>query len=236
MVLIRFMDDIDPNQFVIKVFEHLTQVVKKPRTRYSNRILPIEKTCFVSDESIMATISPAIERVFRTQNESNRPFKFRVDLKARNNEKLNKDDMKRNLVSKVGRGHFVDLKAPNKVLLVEVFGKAAGVAVIDFDIMDTFKGFNIRSVSDTFGEPLPPHPDELKAKKISNKPSTEASSSSPAPENKSNEDGESASTSDMDLDEKLNGELEENGNSSASAPAVDDDDDSDSDSGGISLF
>lgn len=229
------MDEIDPNKFVIKVFEYLVQEVKKPRTRYSNRILPIEKTCFVSEDSIAATISPAIERVFVKENETSRPFKFRVDLKSRYNDKLDKDNMKRRLVSMVGRGHFVDLKTPNKSILVEVFAKAAGVAVIDFDTMELYKNFNIRTVSAAFGLPLPPHPDELEIKKkLTVKASGATTAASPSSSNTTSDEKPSEDTK---METEVVHEPESNEQEEV-APVADQGDisDSDSDNGGISLF
>lgn len=231
MVLIKFMDKLDPNEFVVKVFEHLVNEVKRPRTRYSNRLLPIEKTCHVSDESIMSTIKPSVDRVFREQNPTNRPFTYRVEMKVRNNDRLNKDEMKKNLVGMVGKGHFVDLKSPQKLLLVEVFTKAAGVAVVDNIMMEKYSGFNIRTVSDTFGEPLPPHPDEhlqKKGKKDAPKPeeSTKESEESSAPAMQDQEATEANDTTEVD--DKANEETE--------VAADDHESDSDSDNGGISLF
>jgi tRNA acetyltransferase TAN1 len=229
IVFIKFMDALDANKFVIKVFEHMTQEVKKPRTRYSNRILPIEKTCFVSEDSIVSTITPMIERVFVTENETKRPFKFRVELKVRNNDKLDKDELKRKLVTVVGKGHFVDLKTPHKLLLVEVFGKAAGVAVIDFEAMDLYKSFNIRTVSLGFGLPLPPHPDEGKKPK-----KDRASSSTPAQPSLSEDQPANSSESREALEEDIS-EGPERMEESA-PPQTEDGSDSDSDNGGISLF
>lgn len=161
MVLIRFMDDINPSLFIPKVFEHLVNEVKRPRTRYSNRILPLELTSNVSEQSIINAITPSVERVFRTENVTKRPYKFRVDLRVRNNDKLNKEVMKQKLVGVVGKGHFVDLKTPHQVLIVEIFCKIAGVSVVDGVVMEKYHGFNIRTVSDKFGVPLT---EEKKAK------------------------------------------------------------------------
>lgn len=232
MVLIKFMDKLDPNAFVIKVFEHLVNEVKRPRTRYSNRLLPIEKTCHVSDEAIMSTIKPYVERVFREENPTNRPFTYRVEMKVRNNDRLNKDNMKMALVGMVGKGHFVDLKRPQKLLLVEVFTKAAGVAVVDNTIMEKYSGFNIRTVSESFGEPLPPHPDELlqkKSRKDAPKPEeSKKEEESAEPEAATMQDQEGA---DGDKAAEVEKEHEE------TEPAADGhESDSDSDNGGISLF
>ena len=254
MVLIRFLDEIDPTAFVPKLFEHLTQEIKKPRTRYSNRILPIEKTCFVSEDKIIETIAPAVERVFREMNPPKRPFKFRVDLKVRNNNVINKDELKRKLAALVGRGHFVDLKSPDKVLIVEVFAKAAGVAVIDNAPMETYKGYNIRRVSETFGEPLPPFPDELK-KANRQKQLTPSIITTPAKtdldadggdhpvdasEVLAKEAAQEAHEDEDDDDDEDDGEVHATTATTATTTTTVSEergyDDSDSDSGGISLF
>jgi tRNA(Ser,Leu) C12 N-acetylase TAN1 len=230
MVLIKFLDIADPNAFVIKLFDHLVTEIKKPRTRYSNRVLPIEKTTFVSEDSITSSISPGIQRVFRDENESKRPFKFCVELRARNNDKLNKDDLKRRLVTEVGKGHFVDLKTPHKILLVEIFAKAAGVAVVDAEIMAKYKGFNIRSVSDTFGEPLPPHPDEQQPKK----PKAPKSSASAPKPSEDSAPSDSAITDVTDAVDDQEEQPETAVGDTSEIPA--EDSDSDSDNGGISIF
>lgn len=240
MVFIRFMDQIDPNAFVIKMFEHLTQEIKKPRTRYSNRILPIEKTCFVSEDKIVETISPAVERVFREQNPTKRPFKFRVDLKVRNNNVIDKDELKRKLAALVGRGHFVDLKSPDKILIVEVFAKAAGVAVVDNSPMDTYKGYNIRQVSATFGEPLPPFPDEVKNKERSKAQTATPSTVAETTELTSNGDEKAGSEAPLSSPNQQDNDDPSELPAEQVAPGApethDDGSDSDSDNGGISLF
>lgn len=241
MVFIKFMDDISPTNFLIKVFEYLVQEVKKPRTRYSNRILPLEKTCHVSLDAIVSTITPAVEKVFKTENEPFRPLTFRADIRARYNDKIDKGEAKKTLAELVGRKHFVDLKNPMKVLIVEIFGKAAGVSVVDNKIMELYNGFNIRTVSETFGEPLPPHPDEIgsnqgkKKKKGSNNAETD-----------NKKDGESVKEEKIEEDvegkdkegEEIVQAEEEKQNEEPRAPinVVRDADDSDSEDGGISLF
>ena len=235
MVFIRFMDKIDPLAFVNKVFDHLTQEIKKPRTRYSNRILPMEKTCFVSEGKIVETITPAVERVFRELNPTKRPFKFRVDLKVRNNNVIDKDELKRKLAALVGRGHFVDLKSPDKILIVEVFAKAAGVAVVDNIPMEAYKGYNIRRVSDTFGEPLPPYPDQVKNPSQAPTPSHLPATSADAPQKVESE-------ADNPMEEPITTVSDSTEDDTkvqpdhATVPGVHDGDDSDSDNGGISLF
>lgn len=235
MVFIKFMDKLDPHEFIVKVFEHLVNEVKKPRTRYSNRLLPIEKTCHVSEESLMATIQPGIERVFRERNETNRPFTFRVEMKVRNNDRLNKDEMKKKLVGLVGKGHFVDLKSPQYLLLIEVFTKAAGVAVVDNKVMEKYSGFNIRTVSSTFGEPLPPHPDEMMPKKPKKTAAPEASSEATTEEIEKAEEDKTVMQTDDPAEAKEDTEGENIPQESEPAEAHHDSD-SDSDNGGISLF
>lgn len=146
IVFIRFVEDhLDPIEFTNKIFEHIVST-KQQRTRFSNKILPIQKTGPVSEESIVSLARPYIKKAFH--GEQNKVYKFKVDLQHRYNDSFSRDNVKKGLVMKVGRPHKVDLKVPDKTIIVQVFNKTCGVSVVDAAVMAKYRGYNIRMVTD----------------------------------------------------------------------------------------
>lgn len=100
----------------------------------------------VSEDNIVSIAKPFIKKAFHT--EKGQTFRFKVDLQYRYNDSFSRDELKKKLVMKVGRPHRVDLKQPDKTIIVQVFNKACGVSVVDAHQMAKYRAYNIRMVSD----------------------------------------------------------------------------------------
>ncbi|RWR76120.1 THUMP domain-containing protein 1 [Cinnamomum micranthum f. kanehirae] len=91
---------------------------RKHMSRFILRMLPVEVTCYASEEEISKAIKPLIAQYFPTETQT--PIKFAVLFEARANTGI--DRMKIiNLVAKsVPEPHKVDLNNPDKTIIVQV--------------------------------------------------------------------------------------------------------------------
>ncbi|XP_049849372.1 uncharacterized protein LOC126318605 [Schistocerca gregaria] len=151
LVFINFLDkNLDPIEFVHETLDYVINVTKEPRTRYTNRIIPIQKTCAASENSIAKTAVSLIELAFQRktgEDEKSSGYKYMVELKSRNNNSIFKESIRDLLVSKMDPSHSVDLRHPDKIIMVEIFKKACGIAIIDSKMNNLYKRYNIRTIT-----------------------------------------------------------------------------------------
>ncbi|XXG53172.1 hypothetical protein AAC387_Pa03g1314 [Persea americana] len=102
---------------------------RKHMSRFILRMLPVELTCYASEEEISKAIKPLIAQYFPTETQT--PQKFAVLYEARANTGI--DRMKIvNLVAKtVPEPHKVDLNNPDKTIIVQVAKTVCMVGVAE---------------------------------------------------------------------------------------------------------
>nr|GLL32487.1 THUMP domain-containing protein 1 homolog [Ipomoea trifida]GMD23052.1 THUMP domain-containing protein 1 homolog [Ipomoea batatas] len=91
---------------------------KKHVSRFMLRILPIEATCYASDEEIGRTIKPLIEKYFPSETES--PLKFAVLYEARANTGIDRSKIIDTVAKSVPQPHKVDLSNPELHIVVQI--------------------------------------------------------------------------------------------------------------------
>ncbi|KAG0231483.1 THUMP domain-containing protein 1 [Actinomortierella wolfii] len=114
------------------------------RTRYCSRIIPVTETCYAN----MNDINGLAEKIFQPHfhAEDQKPLSFSILPKIRHNDKVNREDLIRQLASKVGTGqkHKVDLKNYDKLILVEVIKSICFMSVVDD--YERLKRFNLQTI------------------------------------------------------------------------------------------
>jgi tRNA acetyltransferase TAN1 len=142
IVFIRIADErIDPREFLQKIFADLKEG-GQPRTRFTNKVFPILKTCHAGKDIIASVAKELIATDFANPE---KPLKFKIEYRNRNNTSMKKDIITTTLVKLVGRPNKVDLNNPDKLIIVEVFKTTCGLSVVD---APKFPNFNIRSYTE----------------------------------------------------------------------------------------
>jgi len=146
--VIRVTDDkISPVHLLSKIFSHMKE--NQPScfvTRHTSRVVPIEGTCSCTLDSVMRIANKLIPPHFHPPQKS---CLFKVALKRRANNSFPRDQCTQALVKLINHDNIVDLKNPEKMIILEIFKSTAAMSVVS---LDDFKfGFNIRSLmsSDT---------------------------------------------------------------------------------------
>ncbi|KAH9541296.1 hypothetical protein CY35_14G055400 [Sphagnum magellanicum] len=131
---------------------------KKSRTRYSMRVLPVEVTCYASAAELTKAAEPVMARHFPTGQDCP-SFKYAVVCEARANTKLNKMELIEAVAKLVPKPHSVDLKNPDKTILVQIVKTACAVGVVR-NFKELAK-YNLRQLTSQ-PQPQPQPPPEAK--------------------------------------------------------------------------
>jgi len=111
------------------------------KTRHTSRVIPIEGTCACNLESVMRLANNLIPPHFHPPQ---KPSKYKVDIKRRANNSFPRDQFTREVVKLINYKNTVDMKNPDKIIIVEIFKGAAAMSVVSIE--DFKHGFNIRKL------------------------------------------------------------------------------------------
>eukprot|EP01125_Pyxidicula_operculata_P017834 TRINITY_DN6299_c0_g1_i2.p1 TRINITY_DN6299_c0_g1~~TRINITY_DN6299_c0_g1_i2.p1 ORF type:complete len:233 (-),score=30.38 TRINITY_DN6299_c0_g1_i2:56-754(-) len=141
-----FIKVIDPNIPVVKFLSQIFQDLDKKgnevfQTRFTSKISPVEKTCQAKLDEVLKIAKDIIAPHFHPPTP---PCKYKVEFKRRLNDKFPRDECTKALVKMIAHHNVVDLKKPEKIVLIELFKNGAGMSVIT--LSDFPKGLNIRTI------------------------------------------------------------------------------------------
>ncbi|XP_073147267.1 uncharacterized protein [Henckelia pumila] len=91
---------------------------RKHMSRFLLRVLPIEITCYASDEEIRRAIKPLVEKYFPEETQT--PLKFAVLYEARANTGIDRAKIIGAVAKSVPPPHKVDLGSPNLSIVVQI--------------------------------------------------------------------------------------------------------------------
>ncbi|XP_054819156.1 uncharacterized protein LOC129318430 isoform X2 [Prosopis cineraria] len=120
---------------------------KKHMSRFILRILPIELACYASEEEISKAIKPLVECYFPLETQN--PQKFAVLYEARANSGIDRMKIIDAVARSVPGPHKVDLKNPDKTIVVEIVKTVCLVGVIEK--YKELAKYNIRQLTSTKG-------------------------------------------------------------------------------------
>ncbi|KAH1157081.1 hypothetical protein GYH30_029730 [Glycine max] len=101
----------------------------KHMSRFILRILPIEIACYASKEEISRAIKPLVEQYFPVETQN--PHKFAVLYEARANTGVDRMEIIDAVAKSVPGPHKVDLKNPDKTIVVEIARTVCLIGVIE---------------------------------------------------------------------------------------------------------
>ncbi|XP_071736216.1 uncharacterized protein [Rutidosis leptorrhynchoides] len=102
---------------------------QKHMSRFILRVLPVEVTCYASEEEISRAIKPLIARYFPMEVET--PYKFAVLCEARANSGVEKMKIINVVAKSVPEPHKVDLTNPDKTIVVQIAKTVCCIGVVD---------------------------------------------------------------------------------------------------------
>ncbi|CAM6105088.1 unnamed protein product [Calypogeia fissa] len=117
---------------------------KKSRSRFCMRLLPVELTCYASTSEVQKAAEPLILRHF-PKDPDQASIKFAVICEARANTNLNKMEFIHAVAKMVPEPHVVDLKKPDKTILIQIVKTACAIGVVQ-DFKELSK-YNLRQLT-----------------------------------------------------------------------------------------
>lgn len=117
-----------PNQVVQAIVQDCL-LTRKPLTRYCLRFLPIEVTCYASADEVRKMAGHFLSQHFPVV-EKDKALKFAVVYEARANTSLDRMEIINAVAKLVAQPHSVDLKNPDKTILVQVVKTICAIGVV----------------------------------------------------------------------------------------------------------
>ncbi|KAL2535899.1 THUMP domain-containing protein [Forsythia ovata] len=102
---------------------------RKHVSRFLLRVLPIEITCYASDEEIRRAIKPVIEQFF--PEETQNPLKFAVIYDARANTGVDRTKIIDAVAKSVPSAHKVDLGNPDVSIVVQIVKTMCLIGIVE---------------------------------------------------------------------------------------------------------
>lgn len=140
---------IEPEKFVKSIMDDLVDEKNMTkRTRYINKLTPISYSCSASIPELVKLCSKVLDPHFGDTSNT-KPLKFAVELTRRNFNTLERMPMINEIVkyiTTIDKGHTVDLKKYDKLILVECFKNNIGMSVVDGDYANRYRRYNIHQI------------------------------------------------------------------------------------------
>ncbi|OVA11687.1 THUMP [Macleaya cordata] len=102
---------------------------RKHMSRFILRVLPVEVTCYASEEEISKTIKPLIAQYFPA--EAPNSLKFAVLYEARANTGIDRMKIINTVAKSVPEPHKVDLNNPDKTIIVQICKTLCMIGVVE---------------------------------------------------------------------------------------------------------
>ncbi|CAI9781295.1 unnamed protein product [Fraxinus pennsylvanica] len=102
---------------------------RKHVSRFLLRVLPIEITCYASDEEIRRAIKPVIEQFFPVETQN--PLKFAVLYDARANTGVDRTKIIDAVAKSVPSAHKVDLSNPDVSIVVQIVKTICLIGIVE---------------------------------------------------------------------------------------------------------
>ncbi|WOL13671.1 hypothetical protein Cni_G22444 [Canna indica] len=116
----------------VEIVQHMMTKLastRKHMSRFILRVLPVELTCYASEQEIAKSIQPFIAQYF--PNETPTPRKFAVLYEARANTGIERMSIINTVAKSVPQPHKVDLKNPDKSIVIQIVKTICLVGVVE---------------------------------------------------------------------------------------------------------
>ncbi|KAD7477127.1 hypothetical protein E3N88_00263 [Mikania micrantha] len=102
---------------------------RRHMSRFILRVLPIELTCYASEEEISRAIKPLIAQYFPIDPQT--PYKFAVLCEARANSGLDRMKIINAVAKSIPEPHKVDLTNPDRTIVVQIAKTVCCIGVVE---------------------------------------------------------------------------------------------------------
>lgn len=126
--MLKKYGDPSPKDIAQHMIESIA-LTKKHMSRFLLRVLPIEVSCYASDEEITRAIKPLIEQHFPVETQT--PHKYAVLYEARANTGVDRKKIIDAVAKSVPGPHKVDLKNPDKNIVVQIARTVCLIGVVE---------------------------------------------------------------------------------------------------------
>jgi len=99
------------------------------RTKYTQRLIPVSAVAPATMNGLEGLAARIVPRQFAMM--ATVATSYKVEMKIRNHNVLEKQAAIDQVVKSVPTGHFVDLERPDLVILVEIFKNVCGISVVE---------------------------------------------------------------------------------------------------------
>lgn len=146
LIFFKTRKPIQPAEFVQRICQECHDS-KRKTTRYTQKLTPISFSVSPSIEELKKLAKIVLGPHFHKE-EGQEPHKFAINVTRRNFNTLPKIDIIKTVAECVGRehGHSVDLKAFDKLILVECYKSNIGMSVVEN--YNQLERFNLQQIFD----------------------------------------------------------------------------------------
>lgn len=144
VVFFKTRRPIEPEKLVEQICKDAFESRSKS-TRFTQKLTPVTWSASATMEEVEKLAKRVLAPHFHKE-EGQEPYKFAIKVSARSFNTLEKPDILQKVASCVGRdhGHKVDLKAYDKLILVECFKNNVGMSVVDS--YDKYQKYNLQQI------------------------------------------------------------------------------------------
>ncbi|PIA53671.1 hypothetical protein AQUCO_00900329v1 [Aquilegia coerulea] len=114
---------------IVKHMMTSAAATRKHMSRFILRVLPVELTCYASEEEISKAIKPLIDQYFPAEAQT--PLKFAVLYDARANTGIDRMAIIKAVAKSVPEPHKVDLNNPDKSIIVQIAKTVCSIGVVE---------------------------------------------------------------------------------------------------------
>ncbi|WVF67566.1 hypothetical protein IAT40_002324 [Kwoniella sp. CBS 6097] len=145
VIYVNVLPPLSPHKLVRHVLEQAESSARTP-LRFCKRLIPMSATCGATVKQLAECASEVAKKEFETDD--GKALKYAIDTNTRASDKMERMEMITTIaeeITKLEKGHSVDLKNPDKTVLVELYKNTVGLTVIDD--YERFKKYNPSSVA-----------------------------------------------------------------------------------------
>ncbi|KAI1082633.1 hypothetical protein F5B20DRAFT_578303 [Whalleya microplaca] len=157
LLFIRTRSPVDPVEMVHHICRDAKAISDRTqrRSRFINRFTPIEVTGRATENGVEEVAKAVLRKHFQLAGDEDvkaegeeakrEPYSYAIRLSFRAHNILKRDDVIKNVASLIAPSHKVNLTAPGKVILIDIFRTFCGMSVVDGD-WDALKRYNLHEL------------------------------------------------------------------------------------------
>ncbi|KAH8645634.1 THUMP domain-containing protein [Xylariales sp. PMI_506] len=155
LLFMRTKAPVEPRELVRKICEDARLVTSRNqrKSRFINRFIPITLTGKATEHGVEEVAKTVLAEHFQlagipdntTLDGQDVAPSYAIRFSSRAHNTLKRDDVIKQVAALIGPRHKVNLSAPDKVILIEVYQTLCGMSVVDGD-WDVLKRYNLREL------------------------------------------------------------------------------------------